>query len=465
MRHKLGRWLLAGFGLLGSYWGMSTLLFVLNTHQASLSQPIGVFPTVEQPAPPQRLLVIAPHPDDEVLGCGGLIAQSVQAGVPIQVVLLTNGDGYCAAAAMLARGKPEPDDYIALGQYRQEETLQAAAKLGLSSSQVAFLGYPDRSLWRLWISPDTSVASAFTKRTRSPYEQCYQPGALYMGKAVVKDLLNILSEQQSTDVYVTHPLDDHLDHMAAAVFIQEAIAQAKERKTIPQSTRLHYYLVHRGDWPLPQGEHLSASLQPPPALLDRAWSMLPLPPYFQNLKREALDQYGSQLALMNRFLSSFLRQNELYLPDEPTPYKAPSIVRLDGKETEWQGIEPVHYDPVNDDPVRHLQAAADIQTIHLCLKGDALYGLIQMRGNLTSQVQMRFYLTGIDSRGRWWTQECSDPSLNEGWQNGLRRVRERNKLEFQIRLSSSRCKRLYLMVETATLGVKVDRTGYIPISR
>lgn len=464
MRRKLGRWLLTGLGLLGSYWGMSMLVFVLNTHQASLSQPSSVFPTLDPPQPPQRVLIIAPHPDDEVLGCGGLIAQAVQAEVPVQVVMLTNGDGYCAAAAMLARGKPEPDDYVELGRFRQEETLKAAATLGLQHDQIRFLGYPDRGLWRLWRSPTTPTASTFTKRAQSPYENNYQPGAIYTGTAVVNDLVSILSEHQPTDVYVTHSLDDHIDHMAAAVFAQEAIAQAKERKLISQSTKLHYYLIHRGDWPLPQGAYPNAFLQPPSTMLYRAWSILPLPSYAQNLKKEALEQYESQLALMNRFLSSFLRRNEIFLPDETLVPKQPGTVRLDGQQDEWQDVMPVHRDPVNDDPVRHLQAAADIQSVRLYLQGDALYGLVEMRSNLTPQVQVRFYLTGIDENGIWWTRECADPSLKDGWQNGLRRARSKNRLEFQLRLPSNRCKRLYLLIETTTLGIKViDRTGYIPV--
>ena len=43
------------------------------------------------PAAPGGVLVLAPHPDDEVFGCGGTIAGHVQAGHPVHVVLLTAG--------------------------------------------------------------------------------------------------------------------------------------------------------------------------------------------------------------------------------------------------------------------------------------------------------------------------------------------------------------------------------------
>jgi N-acetylglucosamine malate deacetylase 1 len=38
-----------------------------------------------------RALVIAPHPDDEVLGCGGTIARLTKAGKPVDVAILTRG--------------------------------------------------------------------------------------------------------------------------------------------------------------------------------------------------------------------------------------------------------------------------------------------------------------------------------------------------------------------------------------
>lgn len=40
----------------------------------------------------QRLVVVAPHPDDEVLGCGGLIAAARAAGMPVLIIALTDGE-------------------------------------------------------------------------------------------------------------------------------------------------------------------------------------------------------------------------------------------------------------------------------------------------------------------------------------------------------------------------------------
>ena len=78
--------------------------------------------------PATRVLVLAPHPDDEVFGCGGAIAASLAAGVPVHVVVLTDGAG---------QGQAE---------VRQAESRAAADQLGYGEPQ--FWGLPDRGQWQ-----------------------------------------------------------------------------------------------------------------------------------------------------------------------------------------------------------------------------------------------------------------------------------------------------------------------------
>jgi LmbE family N-acetylglucosaminyl deacetylase len=57
-----------------------------------VSQEIALIP--QHPSPPPnatRVLVIAPHPDDEILGCGGTLYQLAKQGALIKVVIATNG--------------------------------------------------------------------------------------------------------------------------------------------------------------------------------------------------------------------------------------------------------------------------------------------------------------------------------------------------------------------------------------
>ena len=81
------------------------------------------------------LVVVAPHPDDESLGCGGLIAQAVREGRTVRVVVVSNGCG------SHPNSKAYPHDR--LRDLREAETVAAMAELGLSSEHVHFLRLPD----------------------------------------------------------------------------------------------------------------------------------------------------------------------------------------------------------------------------------------------------------------------------------------------------------------------------------
>jgi LmbE family N-acetylglucosaminyl deacetylase len=60
------------------------------------SQRLAALPVVavdELIPPGSRLAIVAPHPDDEVLGCGGLLAQLAARNTPISIVAVTDGEG------------------------------------------------------------------------------------------------------------------------------------------------------------------------------------------------------------------------------------------------------------------------------------------------------------------------------------------------------------------------------------
>lgn len=81
----------------------------------------------------ERLLVLAPHPDDEVIGCGGVLAQHVQHGRQVRVIVAT--DGTAATST---------DDPTTYRQRREAESRAGLAVLGVSD--VRFLGHADRGL-------------------------------------------------------------------------------------------------------------------------------------------------------------------------------------------------------------------------------------------------------------------------------------------------------------------------------
>jgi LmbE family N-acetylglucosaminyl deacetylase len=81
------------------------------------------------------LLVLVPHPDDETLGCGGLLATAARARVDLEVVYLTDG------SASHRRSVQWPPPRLSL--QRRGEALEALGALGVGAARVAFIDWPD----------------------------------------------------------------------------------------------------------------------------------------------------------------------------------------------------------------------------------------------------------------------------------------------------------------------------------
>jgi LmbE family N-acetylglucosaminyl deacetylase len=86
----------------------------------------------------RSFLVVSPHPDDEALGCGGLIALSAGGGAPVYVAYVTDG-----AASHPRHPRVSSED---LAQMRKREAREATAILGVEWTRVSFLGAPDGRL-------------------------------------------------------------------------------------------------------------------------------------------------------------------------------------------------------------------------------------------------------------------------------------------------------------------------------
>jgi LmbE family N-acetylglucosaminyl deacetylase len=84
----------------------------------------------------QPFIVVAPHPDDESLACGGLLAEACRQGLRGKVVVVSDGVG------SHPNSKAYPPDR--LRSLREEEARQAAAELGLKREDMLFLRLPDR---------------------------------------------------------------------------------------------------------------------------------------------------------------------------------------------------------------------------------------------------------------------------------------------------------------------------------
>jgi len=279
---------------------------------AGLALPLGAAPgalTLEAGA---RLLVIAPHPDDEMLASAGLVQRTLAGGGEVLLLFVTYGDGFAAALA----GPPTAAAYLALGQRRRAEALHAARSLGGSSRlQVLGLGFPDGELGAL-LGPHAACSHPLRSRTtatsRSPYRDT--AGAPYCGEALTAEIARMARKFRPTHVAFPDVLDTHADHSAVGRLSVVALAP------LPAAITRLAYLIHFPGWP-PD----ASDTEPAPGSRERPLP-LPnaLPPRDQprvclqlsdaelDGKARALAAYRSQQALIAPLMASFVRRSECF---------------------------------------------------------------------------------------------------------------------------------------------------------
>ncbi|HSX41859.1 MAG TPA: PIG-L deacetylase family protein [Candidatus Saccharimonadales bacterium] len=228
-----------------------------------------IFDPLPSPTPADRILVVAPHQDDETIGVGGYIIEAVRAGATVEVIFATNGNKHGLKLA------------------RENEAENALKTLGVPKARIIFDNFPDG---------DLSSQKSFRPEIKSQID-VYRP----------------------TKVFTTLPEDLHPDHAACG---QAVAAIVKEE---PGAFTPEFFLVHYHRYPRPIGDDASNSyLLPPPALLksNYDWQVSPLTAAEQNQKNQALKQYKTQTSDINPVLKqlvlSFDQKNELFAtPESP----------------------------------------------------------------------------------------------------------------------------------------------------
>lgn len=187
--------------------------------------------------PAGDVLVVAPHPDDEVIGCAGVILRALEAKKRVTVVILTNGDGHARLTAAVAKKEPEqltPDDFILAGALRQSHSVNAMKRLGVPRDDLIFLGYPDGGLEKMWQSEGgTAFRQTLTRKhetygvtARDYHSLAHGSPAPYLKASVVADLAEIIRARSPGEVLVSHESDKHGDHRAAFWLTREALRAA-----------------------------------------------------------------------------------------------------------------------------------------------------------------------------------------------------------------------------------------------
>jgi LmbE family N-acetylglucosaminyl deacetylase len=138
----------------------------------------------------ERVLVIAPHPDDEAIGCGGAICLHRREGSAVHVVFLTSGERYTEEV-------PAERNRLV----REAEARQAAGVLDVQGLDFLRL-------------PDLGVGG------------CIDEAA--------GQLRSLLAARTPDILYVPHPEEAHPDHAAAVVIVRAALASLSSEAPRPQ---------------------------------------------------------------------------------------------------------------------------------------------------------------------------------------------------------------------------------------
>ncbi|HOI56151.1 MAG TPA: PIG-L family deacetylase [Phycisphaerae bacterium] len=219
----------------------------------------------------RSILIVAPHPDDETLGCGGTMACRARQGCRITVVVVTDGRHLFRLSRWKIEAAPTPAEASAM---RKDETRRAVAILAGEAAAIRFLDVEDATL-------------------------------AHHVDAVAETLASIVREVRPDEIYVTSQHEEHPDHVAACVAVRSAMRSTRSRAT------LYRYVIALA------GGRSPDTVGEPTVAVD-------IGPQ-QDLKRRAVSQFASHLTIVGRgqtepFFASiepWVRPVEVFFVDAP----------------------------------------------------------------------------------------------------------------------------------------------------
>jgi LmbE family N-acetylglucosaminyl deacetylase len=311
------------------------LLFLLLAGCAGVEKSDQLYwpkiPALESFKKGERVLILAPHPDDEAIACAGVIQQALDAGAKVRIVYLTNGDhNELAFIVYEKRITVRQGEFVHMGKLRRQESIKAMQSLGLSEKDLVFLGYPDYGTFNIF-SQHWQASKPFrdrlTRISSVPYKDNPSYGAAYCGQNILNDLSMQILDYKPDKIFVSHPADVNVDHKSLYLFLQVVLSDLEGQFPSP---KVYPYLVHCVGWPKPRHYHPELDLYPPNKFLDSEinWTRLDLGFGELDKKYQAILFYKSQTESSAFYLFSFARENELF-GDYPVLELAPQEISKD----------------------------------------------------------------------------------------------------------------------------------------
>jgi LmbE family N-acetylglucosaminyl deacetylase len=205
---------------------------------------------LELPEGQPDIIVLAPHPDDETLGCGALIMRTLGNGGRVSIVVATDGAESHAGQDV---------DRAKLIELRHRELLEAGARLGLVESDVVVLGFGDGTLNE------------------------------HLDK-LTSDLAEVVAGQPAAAVFVTCAEESNPDHAALAT----AAATAVHRSRGTAAMLWEYPIWLWSDWPISRRFRIAGLRRLLSLWFRAAVSTVAVTPYAAE-KAHAVRAYRSQL--------------------------------------------------------------------------------------------------------------------------------------------------------------------------
>lgn len=133
-----------------------------------------------------RVLIISPHPDDEVFACGGLMQSLIQSDRHVDLIILSRGEAvhkYCC-----------PGDEEHIGIYRAKLSNEANAVIGISFNHIHRMEFPDGDFAS--VKKNVDFLSA---------------------------LSSLIKKIAPTEVFIPHPYENSPDHMVATEILESVM--------------------------------------------------------------------------------------------------------------------------------------------------------------------------------------------------------------------------------------------------
>lgn len=148
-----------------------------------------------------RIVIFSPHPDDDILACGGTIALKIKQGYEIYIVYMTDGRNSHLHILGIS-SDPSPAE---LAEIRKEEARKALYVMGIDKDSLIFLNYEDGTLEKNIHTAEMEV------------------------KQVLKNL-------QPVEVYFPTLRDKHPDHRATNIIVYDSLKAIRFRESAYQYT-------------------------------------------------------------------------------------------------------------------------------------------------------------------------------------------------------------------------------------